>query len=492
MNEGRMQLTLPQGGGVNKGSLRAGLGAPTRPVGAALARMIGGLLPDSPLEWLWWPFFAFWAFFPSTRAGFVNVGGMYVYLKDITLACLALVSLPWLFLYRNRCRPAFRWTFLPFTALMIYAIATAVVRADYRSYDFPYIISPAIHAWSAMALAFALVCSLPPEKLPAFANRLVVAVSAVAFVYVAILLFPSTWIRAYATVDPTFGMKRLGGPLGGPTVVPAIFVVTLSFVVFSVQQMIKSPFGIIGATVLSAAILFSGSRAAILALLAFLMLTLLRGGRLLRKVVVFSTFAAASAFVFHYASPERFLDLSEVYRTESYWSSLRAWTANVRSLVLGHGFGQIWPYYFYDAGFGGGAGYGKLLSTEFGRVLYHPHSTVLYVLAETGIVGMCLLGAALGRPLLRAYRAKPGSSVAKRLAPGVLATLVIFAFDTMLLKGFELAAVWWTFLFLMAAENPSKSDPSQIRDRGNRLSFLPEVSFGLAKTRARRTTGGAG
>jgi len=491
MNEGRTQLTLRQGGGVNKGSMRAGLGAPTRPVAAALARTIAALLPDSPVEWLWWLIFPFWAFFPTTRAGFVNLGAMYVNLKDITLACLALASLPWVFVYWRRQRRAFHWTFLPFTGFVIYAVATALITADRRAYDFPYIMSPPFHAWSAMALGFALVCSLPPDKLPAFANRLVVAVSALAFVYVAILLFPPTWIRAYTTVDPMFGMKRLGGPLGGPTLVPAVFLVSLSFVVFGVQQVIKSPLGIIAASVLSAGILFSGSRAAFFALLVFLILTLFREVRLGRKVVMLAALAAASVFVFQYASPARFLDLSDTYRSESYLSSVRAWTANLRAFVFGHGLGQMWPWNLYDAGFGGGAGYGKLLSTQFGRVLYHPHSTLLYVLVETGLVGIALFGASVALPLWRAYRDRPGSSLPGRLAPGLLASLVIFTFDTMLLRAFELAAVWWVFLFLVSADYPSESGTARESESQSWLSPVPTVRPASLRARGCRTAGGA-
>ncbi len=485
------RISLSQLGPLSEAPIRAEVSAHPRTATDALAKRVVESLPDSPVEWLWWPVFALWAFLPSTLTPSINVGWLYLTLKDLILLLAAIISLPWAFLCRERCKWAFRCTFLPFTGFIVYALATAFASHDYRAYDFPYIISPAIEAWSAMALALGLVRSLPPEKLHAFAHRLVVGVGAVGVVYSGILLFPVQWVRAGFAPDPLSGMQRLGGPLGAATLMPAVFVVSLPFLVQRIRRTIGSISTAALAGVLAAAVVFSGSRAAVLSLFALLTLTMVRRVSLKQKALLFAVVAAASVFVFQYASPSRFLDLSETYRTESYVSSIRAWTANLRVFVFGHGLGQMWPWYLYDAGFAGGAGYGKLLSTQFGRVLYHPHSTFLYVLVETGLVGMALFGTSVALPLLRAYRGRPGLSVPGRLAPGLLASLVIFTFDTMLLRAFELAAIWWVFLFLVSADYPSESGTARESERQSRLSLAPRVRPALLRARGCGTAGGA-
>lgn len=442
-------FSTPQPGGTAAGRPQT--------VSAGLARAIRDWLPQSAVEWVWWPIFAFWAFFPSSRTPVLDIKGLELTLKDALLACTALLTLPWMVLHRNRLRHPFLWTFLPFTALTAYAILTALVVGNYRGLHLAYIIFPAVQAWFAMCLAFTVVSSLPHAKIRGFGQRSAVALLIVTVAYGYVTLFPGTQFRQFERVPSDFGVPRLAGPLGLSTLLPAILLPAISYLLLGIKGVRMGILRALGVGTLAAGIFLGGSRAGVVALASFILILTAKRGGLKRVIATVPLVVLAAVLVFRIAVPTRLMDFSERYRTETYISGLAAWTQNAATLIFGQGYGEMWPWYRDEIWlFKNAARESRWLHferTPFGRMLAIPASTILLILVETGVVGSFLFGLALGSQLLPALRRPANySGVAPLLAPGLAASLVIFFFDAVLVKAFPLGAIWWAFFFVMAAD----------------------------------------
>jgi O-antigen ligase len=414
------------------------------------------LLPQSAVEWVWWPLLGLWSFLPATLTPVFSVGGLLISLTDLTLAGYAVIGLPVTLFYRKRYHRVFLWTVIPFTLLACYAILSAILTGGVRRYDFSYIIFPPLEGWFAMVVGFQVVSSLPQGKLRGFTLRLVVAVAAITSAYAYVTFFPPERFRVTEVADPIFGLPRISGPLGVATMLPAALLPAISFVVCGLGRATRTILGIALAFLLTGAILLTGSRSALLALLSFAAVVLIRHMPLKRKVALVFAFGLAGAAVFKYANIDRMIDFTERIREESYLTSIRAWTDSYSSVFFGQGYGQIWPWYerHVYVFMGQEESWAHFFATtNFGRVVTsHGHSTYLPLVAELGVLGLCLLALALGSQIRDSLRFSSELTLAWLLVPGVLASLIILAFDSLLFKGFQLSAIWWAFFFLMAAD----------------------------------------
>jgi hypothetical protein len=78
-------------------------------------------LPQSIAEWVWWPVLAICTFLPTSVTPVLKIGDLLLTVNDFLLACLPLFMLPYAISCRKRDTRIFRWTFLPFTLLAVYA-----------------------------------------------------------------------------------------------------------------------------------------------------------------------------------------------------------------------------------------------------------------------------------------------------------------------------------------------------------------------------------
>ena len=88
--------------------------------------------------------------------------------------------------------------------------------------------------------------------------------------------------------------------------------------------------------------------------------------------------------------------------------------------------------------------------TRFGILLYHPHSTVLALGVEMGLVGISFL-VALAAAVLAALRRSLRSRADSIFALGVAVSTLSLGFDLFILRRPTRDAVWWVFLFGLLA-----------------------------------------
>jgi len=455
--------------------------------GVVLEELFRRLMPQSFAEWLWWPVFFICSFVSPRLTPVFDLGVVKVGSSDLLLACFALVLLPFFFAYRRRYPRAFRWTFVPFSLFVAYALCTALIFGDYRRYDFGYQVFPAVMAWLAVCGAFTLVSSLNKGKLDDFLFRLSCAVAAVALAYTLAAVFNPLGLRPRVEGDPLLGIPRVSGPLGAATVLPGVFLIAASYFLCAVRRSAQAVIAIALSCILVAAVLLCGSRAGLIALALLAFWIAWRGASLKPKVYVMLVIIISSVVFFQVAAPLRYLSFQETYRMRSYETGLRAWTHNAATVVFGHGYGQLWPWYMHDIylQLGEDRRYQSFLQTPFGMTAYHPHSTYINILAETGLAGTVLFTLALAAQLLPVLRARARATRANFLLPGLLASLVVQAFDLLLLKEFTLSATWWVFFFIMAAFY-SEETVVWRRQAGGDGKLKSQVSRSLGEVRTLR------
>jgi len=134
-------------------------------------------------------------------------------------------------------------------------------------------------------------------------------------------------------------------------------------------------------------------------------------------------------------------------------NALTAWgivTQDWHRVLFGMGTGVIWPWYASDA---------HVLPDQVpkpwtwvsvpysdGFLLQSPHSLLLGVFVELGLVGLLILVAMLGLLAVAAWRARRRPLQGMMLA-GVVATFAAFPFDHYLLRNFGVSWMWWFFVF---------------------------------------------
>jgi hypothetical protein len=205
-----------------------------------------------------------------------------------------------------------------------------------------------------------------------------------------------------------------------------------------------------GLACLAISIIGLGSRFALVVTVVFIVAIGLtaRGARSFRIVAVAVLGVALSAgAVFQYASTERLQSFEDKAREGSYTKSLQIVENREPAVSLrGSGYGSIWPWYMADWNLAERIARGHMtVSTEYGDMLFQPHSVFLLLAVELGAAGLLFfakLWFVLGRLVARAASRQENAILAIGVAS---AALGMFA-DTILFKNPKLSAVWWFFL----------------------------------------------
>jgi len=231
---------------------------------------------------------------------------------------------------------------------------------------------------------------------------LVLILTFIMFVYMGLSfafpgLRPSTaWIDRLA---PGLGFIRVFGPLSPSTSLNFILFPILGFTtgLLFIPGRSKAFWGFI-TFVIFVTIIGTGSRGAILCMVAFVLL-LLVALRVFRALKVITPVALILGTVLLFTGlPKRFVTMEDPSRSETYKTAFRVFTSSPGNVIIGTGHGGFYSL-LHDNTLrilhGRGAGYLHSRETEFGYSLTNSHSTYFQALIETGLIGFVLLMIAL-------------------------------------------------------------------------------------------------
>lgn len=267
-------------------------------------------------------------------------------------------------------------------------------------------------------------------------------------------------------IVPGLGFIRVFGPLGASTTLNFILFPALGFTIgmLFVPGHSKGFWGLI-TFVIFATIVGTGSRGAVLCMAAFgiLILVTLRVFKALKVVIPVAIIL--SGVIFFTGIPQRYFEMIDPPRTETYKTAFRVFSSRPRNVIVGVGNGGMYSMLHDDTLrriHGRLRWYLHSEETEFGYTLRSAHSTFTHVLVETGLLGFMLLMTALlwamRRFLGQRYRwcRDPLTIQARLTLAGCIASMVLMIPNTFFFNLPWLVFIWSIFV-ITAAETVAES-----------------------------------
>ncbi|MDO5066096.1 MAG: O-antigen ligase family protein [Propionibacteriaceae bacterium] len=303
------------------------------------------------------------------------------------------------------------------------------------------LLGPLLTALMTMATALLTICMIPPRRLFQAAWWLAMACAAVTPLGVAL----------NAANSELYG--RLATRLGGAAVLHIALLIGVAVCVGAVLQGYRRLLSCIGALAHLGYLVATGARAGLITVAVFMaimtattVITTVRSRPQLMPLLASGITVGFVGFILLALRvlTARGFDPTGGGRTATWAYGLEQTFSTFPRMVFGMGYGVLWPWYGFEAGIlpQAGAHYDKQMPG--GLTLAHAHNTYVAVLAELGLVGLIALLAVVAVTLWSLFTAK--GPFETTLAAALTATLVGFAFDTLLIKNFPVSLIWWLAL----------------------------------------------
>jgi O-antigen ligase len=418
-----------------------------------------------------WFSLSVWSLLPSSKTPWFEIGSIPVSSKEImAMAVMGFYLLQTIsssmvnqrFLSSRRPVPRFRkpWHHrLPTsTMLMLLYAAISVIWSGMSPRDTAAMLYTLMGTASALLLGYYLIANRSAESVRSFLWWLTVFLAGIGLLYSAESFF-SLGLRSELGKEPwnpnDFGIQRVRGPLFISSMGHFILIPALAF---CIQETIQNragrllKLGVVSS--LLATIIGLGSRAGLILLgLFFLFLIFFLKGRqrfFVILMVMIVTIIAAT-LIFSKARTDRLRSLRDDSRAETHRAAWGIVThRSIIADIFGSGYGSYWNWYLKE---GRTILYDwqvvdRRIWTPFGLMLHHPHSVLLLLAVEMGVVGL-LYFVALWAVLARIFLHNLRGGSFSIFTSGVVASGFSMFFDLFFFKPSHLQfnALWWIFLF---------------------------------------------
>lgn len=342
-----------------------------------------------------------------------------------------------------------------FTAVLMYAAVSALVSGEslVTSRTTPYAVPPdtwthpmlahrlvpLLTAWLTMAAGVVVVVLIPPAQRVArlwWAGWLLIVSSL------------AVWPRAVGVHDS----PRLATGMGGSATIHLVFLLCTGLFLGAAWQGHRRRWSLVGAAASILCLLLTGSRSGLLSLAVLAVLVLVWLGRRISTRLAAAALAAVVAIgalmVALVPAARRLLVFGDELRAANLATAWHVFTSDPLTAILGVGSGRLWPWYAFDARYWTVPWRGQVHTSE-GDVLTNPHSVLLGVGVELGVVGLALMGVLVGVVLARlatAWRHRPAAgfgTISDGLVLALVAGFVAWVFDYYLFKNYAVSFWWW-------------------------------------------------
>ena len=305
---------------------------------------------------------------------------------------------------------------------------------------------------AAICLPYCVVARMSRPRVQDFLTRLTFFLAAISAVY---FIDRAFFIQGrHDADDSVFGMYRVDGPLYGSA--QAGFIL-LPAIAWALQQAIddreQRRWHIAAAVILTIALLGTASRSAygLLGLFVVLAAILVRNQSQRRMALVglAAILPLGVITVFSRADVAGVARFGDAERALNHLTSFRIIAAApAYKKALGSGYGSWWPWYMTDIEEGGARATGRFMTwTAHGLLLHQPHSVLLYLGVEAGLVGLAWLAylwLVLGRLLRGNLRDAPAQIFACGLFSGAF---TMFSDFVLLRPNAYVGFIFWIYLF---------------------------------------------
>jgi len=402
-----------------------------------------------------WTCLLLWAFLPATLTFWVFIASIPVNCKDLILVFLIGIE-GFRRLGRERYRNRSNWhqnLHWYFIFLFLYAgfglFYSAIPRRDLLAMGLTLIMTLA-----GFVLALLIIVRKDRASVEEFVNLLVISLSVVGMVYLAESML-GLGLRSDDGVETAhFGIQRLHGPLFGAAYGQFILIPCLGFNFGRLRTGRRKRLSfprLILVLINLISLLALGSRGALVCLALFFLLYAFTSKGLGKKIARLFGMAvlscAASLFVFSFADSSRLTNMEDHARSTTYDISLKIIQSNGMNALLGPGYGSIWAWYLPDVEEGGARATNRFyIWTEYGSLLYNPHSIFLMLVTELGLVGLAFFLKLTWTQVVLVRRAFHDERYRSFLC-SMCSTFVVLLTDFPLFKNWPMSTLWWLLFF---------------------------------------------
>lgn len=401
-----------------------------------------------------WFCIAFLSIYPSALTPTLHFGLIPFYSKDlilVTLSCFYLLPI----IRQNSVVSYFKKSWsnsLPVitTAILGYA-AISVTWSGMEFLDIITMLYTLVITFFTFHLSYNLIAKMPVGSLRPFLWQLTVFISIISLLYSAQSFFSLDLRSTSSLPNDDFGMDRVRGPLFGASTGYFLLIPALAF---SIQEIAnttgKVSFKWIVMLILGITILSLGSRGGVVITLIFIISLIFflrdRKQRLFAYLVgAIMMLAITFTIVGVAANTSRFTSTESDGRSETYSTSFEIIkNRSVFDNFLGSGYGSYWHWYLTDTE--GVLLYGSV-STQYGTMLPHPHSTFLLLLVEIGLPGL-LYFFKLNHTFFNMIFSKNPRSISDMIfLCGVATSGISLFFDSFIFKNWTVTMIWFIYFF---------------------------------------------
>ncbi|GEM_PF-2110998 len=245
--------------------------------------------------------------------------------------------------------------------------------------------------------------------------------------------------------------RLTGGSGGGGSVIFGYTIVLFFSLLIILRESLGSINILIYGVVLILTSIFTQSRGAIWMIFLMMIPYILGNKKLLTKLFVIFTFTIFIIFVdpidIVYKYAPRAFKFGDSFRNETWTSALNIYINQpLLNILFGTGIGQFFPYQHWVINQRFFENFVNVFPYDGYVLLVQPHNTFIYLLIETGFVGLSLFLLGFIRILRNMYHKAPKMENSY-LIVGVLIYLNLFDSVFLVLPG--IAGVWWLVLFFM-------------------------------------------
>lgn len=241
---------------------------------------------------------------------------------------------------------------------------------------------------------------------------------------------------------------RLDGHLGGAAIIHSIMIPVLAVHWYNVMKRKRFIVSIVCLFITMACIFLTSSRAGLISLVLFILVTIFRRLTLKRFIVVSVISSGCIYAILQFASTVRYnqgfndnlrsiaIDTGIAWATHSPWS-----------FIFGNGYGSIWEWAAFDNGYLPFWTF-PLNYTEYGPLLFHAHSVFIQLFAELGVIGTIPFIIILFVLIKEFWKSnKRRNELSANILGALVCTIPSLHTDLFFFRNWAVSIVWLFFLF---------------------------------------------
>jgi O-antigen ligase len=321
---------------------------------------------------------------------------------------------------------------------------------------------------SSVLMPYELVCLLDRDVLAAVLRRSIFVFAVVCVIYSADSFFQLE-LRSpeYMRIEPGFPIPRVGGPLFGSSTGYFLILPALAYALEEVwRRGGRHTLGVLCSLLLGVTLFALGSRGSVAVAIVFIGICFIVLPSIRRKILaIASSLAVVTLGIFVVARNGEATRISSFDDEGRLMLHSKSWdlitTRSISANLFGSGYGSIWPWYRLDD-YVGQKKFEMAVATRddllvAGKYLYHPHSVLLLLVVEVGLVGL-LYFVRIWKTLAEIVRLQRAGGENLVFACGLLASGCALYLDLFLFYHSRVYVIWWFWVFaaLRLCERPNR------------------------------------